>query len=661
MSKTVGIVVVTEFCTPDSNKFQDYISYIDRDEAIRRENMDKYSLFGGYIDYVGNPQKASGLFTKEKEELSVEQKKALKELFKTAQENGSLMWQTVISFDNAWLKEHGYYDDEIGLMHEKRFVAAIRTGIGAMLKSEALDNAVWAADIHHNTDNIHVHVATVEPMPQREKKQYVQYEKVIENGKWKYKKQYNENTGKMEKIPLIGDDGLPIIREEFKGKFKNKSLKVCKAKIMGELAMTKEVNIDITRIIREKLINKDTISGLYYDVDFRHAFVDLYNKMPTGVSRNLWTYNSSIMKNLRPELDALTEKYIEKYHKDDFIALKRQLEALSDKYEKGYGGSNNHYIENKIDDIYTRIGNQILKEIRHLDDRMNKKAEPKEPLAQTAIEPAGDEVIHTDEGTEYIAWSENYKKAKALILDKQDYEKAHELLKEESGKGNALALYELGDIYRFGRGKKINQTTADKYYEEAFKIFKSIYEDDGSIKTNMKRYMAYRIGKMYNYGLGVEEDIHAAISWYEKAAAMGNEYAEYRLGVIYTSPKLQQEYGDRGFGYLKRAACRQNPYAHLKLGLLYYKGDVVDKDLSAAFEHLSKAQEGGIEFAADVIDTIKDRERRKIRNNRNFKVLDNRDLKMSLIYLRRALMASNEHFLNMKRYIEMMEEIEEES
>ena len=104
MSKTVGIVVVTEFCTPDSNKFQDYISYIDRDEAIRRENMDKYSLFGRYIDYVGNPQKASGLFTKEKEELSVEQKKALKELFKTAQENGSLMWQTVISFDNAWLK-----------------------------------------------------------------------------------------------------------------------------------------------------------------------------------------------------------------------------------------------------------------------------------------------------------------------------------------------------------------------------------------------------------------------------------------------------------------------------------------------------------------------------------------------------------------------------
>mgnify|MGYP005804180805 FL=1 len=177
----------------------------------------------------------------------------------------------------------------------------------------------------------------------------------------------------------------------------------------------------------------------------------------------------------------------------------------------------------------------------------------------------------------------------------------------------------------------------------------------------MKRYMAYRIGKMYNYGLGVEEDIHAAISWYEKAVAMGNEYAEYRLGVIYTSPKLQQEYGDRGFGYLKRAAGRQNPYAHLKLGLLYYKGDVVDKDLSAAIEHLSKAQEGGIEFAADVIDTIKDRERRKIRNNRNFKVLDNRDLKMSLIYLRRALMASNEHFLNMKRYIEMMEEIEEES
>lgn len=847
MSKTVGIVVVTEFCAPDSNKFQGYISYIDREEAVRRENVDEYSLFSEYLEYVGNPKKASGLFTNEKDELSSEQKKILKDVFKTAQENGSLMWQTVISFDNVWLKEHGYYDDKIGLVQEKKFMSAVRAGINAMLKNEDLENAMWAADIHHNTDNIHVHVATVEPKPQREKRPYIQYEKVIEDGKWKYKKRYNEVTGRKEKIPIIGDDGKPLIREEFKGKFKSKSIKACKSKIVNELTMAKDINIDITRIIREKLIDKEAISGLYDDVDFRQRFVDLYNKMPVDVSRKLWTYNSNVMKPLKHDLDALTTKYIEKYHKDDFEALKRKLEDISSGYAEGYGSLDKTFMENKIADIYARIGNKILKEIRYLDEQTNKKVELREQLVhKDGMELIDDEIINIEEGTGYINWSENYQQAKKFIFEKQEYEKAQSLLQEEAKKGNALALHDLGDIYRLGRGKEIDPVAANKYYAEALNIFRNMYENDKSLKVKMKSYLAYRIGKMYNYGLGVEEDKskaadwfeeaignkfanyslgsiyyrgegrtkdlkraaelykksegfpyaeyklgvmyergegvpkdaenaknhysvayqgflesekseyvddntvyrlgmmewqgkgtekdlqkaekhlkkasqlgntyakytlaqfylsqnpdeekmkeiielltvsankgrnnvamyalgklynnpehvfynqNVAIKWYEKAAALNNDYAVYRLGIIYTSPELQKEYGDKGVKYLERAAANQNPYAQLKLGLLYYKGEVVERNISAAFDCLNHAKEGGVEFAADIIDTIKDRERRKIRSNQNFKLLDNRDLKMSLIYLRRSLMTGNEHILNMKKYNEMMQEIEEE-
>ncbi|EMF0228882.1 hypothetical protein NSB48_002453 [Enterococcus hirae] len=47
-------------------------------------------------------------------------------------------------------------------------------GIGTMLSEEGMtDSAVWTASIHYNTDNIHVHVATVEPYPTREKKRFV--------------------------------------------------------------------------------------------------------------------------------------------------------------------------------------------------------------------------------------------------------------------------------------------------------------------------------------------------------------------------------------------------------------------------------------------------------------------------------------------------------
>lgn len=41
------------------------------------------------------------------------EKKELKRVFEKAQENDSLMWQTVISFDNRWLEENGLYQSRI--------------------------------------------------------------------------------------------------------------------------------------------------------------------------------------------------------------------------------------------------------------------------------------------------------------------------------------------------------------------------------------------------------------------------------------------------------------------------------------------------------------------------------------------------------------------
>ncbi len=49
-----GVVVVTEFCRPHTSKYQGYIDYINRTEAVRNENTAKYNL---YQDYMGNPKK----------------------------------------------------------------------------------------------------------------------------------------------------------------------------------------------------------------------------------------------------------------------------------------------------------------------------------------------------------------------------------------------------------------------------------------------------------------------------------------------------------------------------------------------------------------------------------------------------------------------------
>ena len=175
-----GVVVVTEFCRPNDNRFQGYIDYINRSKAVRNKNTAKYNL---YQDYMGNPNKTSGLFTSEKDNLSEDEKMQLKEIFEQAQSNESVMWQTVISFDNRWLKQNGIirgYDDAID---EAKLKEVARGGVNRMLEAEKLDNAVWLGAIHFNTDNIHIHIATVEPVPMREKKEYTQYEYAYQNGK----------------------------------------------------------------------------------------------------------------------------------------------------------------------------------------------------------------------------------------------------------------------------------------------------------------------------------------------------------------------------------------------------------------------------------------------------------------------------------------------
>ena len=66
-----GVVCVTKFCRAGNKEFQAYIDYIDREEAARTEHSNEYNL---YADYMGNPEKTTGLFTSEKNNLNPERK-----------------------------------------------------------------------------------------------------------------------------------------------------------------------------------------------------------------------------------------------------------------------------------------------------------------------------------------------------------------------------------------------------------------------------------------------------------------------------------------------------------------------------------------------------------------------------------------------------------
>lgn len=58
-----GIVLVNKYCNINDRRFSGYINYIDRDEATRNDNMEKFNL---YQDYMDNPEKSTGYLQKKR-------------------------------------------------------------------------------------------------------------------------------------------------------------------------------------------------------------------------------------------------------------------------------------------------------------------------------------------------------------------------------------------------------------------------------------------------------------------------------------------------------------------------------------------------------------------------------------------------------------------
>ncbi|PFX72327.1 hypothetical protein COL38_31625, partial [Bacillus toyonensis] len=168
-SVTPGVVLKTKFVLPSSDAFQNYIDYVDREEAKSEVKLNP-KMFETYQDYMGDSEKTSALFTEHANRLTESEKKSLKEMFKTAHENGSIMWQDVISFHNPWLEKQGIYDEKTKTLDEKKLMDVTRLAMKEMQKREGIEkSSIWSAAIHFNTDNIHIHVATVEPFPTRER------------------------------------------------------------------------------------------------------------------------------------------------------------------------------------------------------------------------------------------------------------------------------------------------------------------------------------------------------------------------------------------------------------------------------------------------------------------------------------------------------------
>lgn len=328
-----GVVVVTKFvdkqlelAKPYRSKqlqtFQRYIDYIDRPDAACNENYQKYSM---YNDYMSNPKKTSGLFTMDKEKLSEADIKTLKQAFQTAYDNDSIMWQTVISFDNRFLAKQGIYIPATGQLDEKLLRECTRNMMENALKREGIAaSTIWSASIHYNTDNIHIHVATVEPIPTRKK--------CIHNG-----------------------------RECPRGMFYPKTISGMKSDVVNTLLQRDRSYVD--ELVRRRMVQGKRLQSSFDDFEMKEMFLAIYRKLPDD--RRKWFYNRNDMKYIQPLLDRMSRYYIHTYHQDDFAQFQRTILKEQELFQAAYGGNGyEQYAENKMKDLYTRMGNAILAEMR---------------------------------------------------------------------------------------------------------------------------------------------------------------------------------------------------------------------------------------------------------------------------------------------------------
>src|SRR5699024_9418927 len=112
-----AVVLRSKFVTPKSSTFNDYINYMDREDAKQHVKMDTssdresdFDVFYHFMDYMDDKEKQGELFTFSKDRLDAKEKQTVKEQFQLAQQNESPMWQDVISFDNEWLSKQGLYN-----------------------------------------------------------------------------------------------------------------------------------------------------------------------------------------------------------------------------------------------------------------------------------------------------------------------------------------------------------------------------------------------------------------------------------------------------------------------------------------------------------------------------------------------------------------------
>ena len=174
---------------------------------------------------------------------------------------------------------------------------------------------------------------------------------------------------------------------------------------------------------------------------------------------------------------------------------------------------------------------------------------------------------------------------------KVDDKEAIDWYRKAAEKGYANAQIEVGNYYYNGSGG------LEKSMESAFEWFLKAGEQ-GNPQGQ------YNVGYMYRFGRGVDKSLETAFTWYEKSAVQGYARGENAVGYLYDEGIGVKEDDKKAVDWYRKAAYQEFGTGQFNLAYMFENGNGIRMNLDSALYWYEQAQNNGNESAADAVRRI---------------------------------------------------------
>ena len=518
--------------------------------------------FVGYMAMRPGVEKrgSHGLFNEKDEPIILNQ--AANEI---AEHKGNV-WSHVVSLRREDAVRLGFDNSDAWRELVKRHISDI-----AKAQNIPLCNLKWYAAYHDTTHHPHIHLLVYSTNPKQgflTKAGIDKVRSVFANDIFHDDLQsiYQEQT---------------VSRDELKAVSKNEF-----ESIVNMIASNDHTDPQLEELIRKLYIQLQNVKGK-----------KVYGYLPMEIKETVNKIFSELAKD--ENIQQLYEKWcgLERLKYKTYTQKEMELPELVD--NKVFQPVRNMIIRTVLNmkpfDVNTEIENSEPNDeyIDNTPQNMSPLFDDAEPLEEKETDESAAAIKY------YIKWNDQYKKACKLIYGKDsklnDFKKAEQLLLSESQRGNVLAVYDLGKLYSTDKLGEKNEEMSIAKYTQALQDFLRIEPNSKKLKP----YVQYRIGKMFCYGLGTEQDYEKAFEWFERSAKQKNKFAQFSLANLYYYGSGVEKDLSQAFLWYQRSSSQGQPYAAYSIAQMYRYGEYVTKDNDTAQRYYQQALSAFLKIESD--------------------------------------------------------------